>query len=335
MATVFEALPGIEVAVPDVIRTLADIWELDRRDAGPGAPSAFRASQMNLLLHLGLGTSPEEGAERFCAAVRFAQRYPCRIVVLVPVEARSESAAPLQAKVFAECHIGPSRRSMTCCEAILLSYAWKTRAFLENHVSTLLETDLPLYYWPHHFVVGSRIGDYLFFTQAAKRILVDSAVEQPELVQAAWPRPEAVRDLVFARLLPVRQALGQFLGAYAPADLVEGLTAVEVSAAPAYRAEGRVLARWMSDRIAACQAAAGRTAETAPPLMTRDCPADAPHCFRVEWRYAGTSKSFRWTADLASGLAETEADFGGGRLRLPTTIKLLSEEAALAEAMFF
>ena len=40
---------------------------------------------MNLVLHLGREVSPEQARERFEVAVRFAQRYPSRIIVLLPL----------------------------------------------------------------------------------------------------------------------------------------------------------------------------------------------------------------------------------------------------------
>jgi hypothetical protein len=37
---------------------------------------------MNLVLMFGAGVSPEDAQARFDEAIRFAQRYPCRLVIL-------------------------------------------------------------------------------------------------------------------------------------------------------------------------------------------------------------------------------------------------------------
>ena len=55
----------------------------------------------------------------------------------------------------------------------------------------------------------------------------------------------------------------------------------------------------------------------------------------IDFAYAGGAKFLRWRADIASGHATFEADFGGGRTHLGAGVSLLRPEQALSEAMFF
>ncbi len=134
-----------------------------------------------------------------------------------------------------------------------------------------------------------------------------------------------MRDLAFARLLPVRQTIGQFLSAYAPAKIVDGLSAVTLSHQPAAAAEARVLAKWLQGRLADCGAK-----DITVELRER---ADGVS-FELDFSYTNTYH-FHWRGDLAHGSGHFEADFGTGKTTLPTAVSLLSPEAALGEAMFF
>jgi hypothetical protein len=60
----------------------------------------------------------------------------------------------------------------------------------------------------------------------------------------------------------------------------------------------------------------------------------APGAFALSFDYGG-GKSFTWTADMATGHATFDADFGTGRTVMPATAALLRQEDALSEAMFF
>jgi hypothetical protein len=323
---VYESLPGIDVPVGEVNRRLAELWETNAPQA-QGAPSAFRATQMNLLLHLGLSTTVEDAQQVFSTALCFAQRHPSRIVVLCPVD-MPEADVRLRARIFAECYVGASGREMSCCEAVVLSYARESRAFLESQVSTLIESDLPLVYWPHAFELGSRIRHYLFFAEGAQRVVVDSSTDNQDLVRAAWPKPDAVRDLASCRLLPVRQALGQFLSGFEPARLAAGLRTVHIRAPATLQAEARALLEWTRVRLAAC----GATISQAPDYRVET--AEGADVLDVTWeRHDG--RALAWSADFAQARFTAEADFGTGHVQASGPVRLLAPDAALAEAVFF
>jgi hypothetical protein len=327
MADVFTALPGIEVPVGEISRSLARLWD-GEEDGEAGAPSEFRASQMNLVLHIGLPTTPADGLAQFDGALRFTQRYPARILVLCP---RAEGGADLtmRAKIYSECFIGRSQREMSCIEAVILTYPQENRQFLEDQVSILIEADLPIYYWVHRMSQVHKIGSYQWLLRNSRRCLMDTGISTPEARTYPWPRPDGFRDLVHARLLPVRQSIGQFLSGYEPRTIVRGLREVRVAGGAGFEAEARVLLDWVWIRLELCGAPAKGGAERA----ARKVAPGATSSLELAFAY-DDGRHFLWRADFAQGSAYFESTIGGGRQTLPMTTGLLATEAALDEAIF-
>lgn len=324
--TVFAALPGIEVPVADMRRALEQIWESDE-PAGRDAPSEFRASQLNLVLHFGLPTTPPEAAAQFDLALRFAQDHPCRVLALVPL-ADAPATAPLQAKLYSQCFIGSARNEMSCTEALVLAYPQESRGYIADLASTLIEPDLPVYYWAHHFSACHKVADYQYLLRTARRFVFDTALVPEEALTYPWPRPETVRDLAAARLLPVRQLLGQHLSGIEPGRLADGLERVVVRATPELRHEGRALLAWARDALVRCGAPV-TLAGAQEPLPAGPAPELALDFDYTAGRY------FRWRADFVMGAAGFDADFGRGRELHCTPARLASPVLALGEALLF
>lgn len=318
----FDALPGLEVPVDRIRRSLAELW---REDGGAAPVDDAKATQINFVLHLGLATTPEDAVHQFRTVVRLAQRYPARVVVLCPLH-RDAPGPLIRAKVYGECFLGRTAADRRCVEFVMLSYSRAARPYLEDQVSTCLSTDLPLYYWAHAFADSSRIADYRFLLGRSRRVLIDSACSPRDALTYPWPNPSAIRDLAYCRILPVRQGVGQFLAAYPAGALAGDLREVLVGHGAEFAAEARALAGWLGRRLAACGAGPG-TVE----IRTEAGPAG----LGIDFNYAGGAKFFRWRGSPAAGHADFEADFGGGRTRLGAALALLRPEAALSEAMFF
>jgi hypothetical protein len=249
--------------------------------------------------------------------------------VLCPLLA-DVSEPVMRAKIFGECFLGKSKADKRCVEFVMLSYSRSARPFLENQVSISLSTDLPLYYWAHRFSASGRLADYRYLLSRAKRVLIDSAIAPPDALTYPWPNPSATRDLVYSRLLPVRQSIGQFLAAYAPKTLADGLKSVTISHAPAVAAEARVMQGWLQRRLAACG-----LQPSAVTFTVSEWPAGENGSLALHFIYANPERYFRWRGDLATNHALFEADLGTGRTRLPAAVSLLAPEQALSEAMFF
>ena len=330
MPSIFDALPGIEVPVGSIAHSLAQMWT-DNAAGGRPAPEAddAKATQVNVVLHLGLNTTPEDAARQFDIVLKFSQRYPSRVVVLCPL--LTDVPEPqMRAKIFGECFLGKSKSDKRCVEFVLLSYSRSARPYLENQVSISLSTDLPLYYWAHRFSASGRLADYRYLLSRANRVLLDSAIAPPDALTYPWPNPSATRDLVYSRLLPVRQSIGQFLAAYAPERLVDGLRTVTLSHARTLAAEGRVMLGWLRRRLEACGAPAPRVEWNVAPFES-----EAKGSLGVTFAFAQGERFFRWSGNLSAGDALFEADFGSGRTRLAAAVSLLPPENALSEAMFF
>lgn len=325
MSSNFDALPGLEVPVDRIRRSLADLW---REDADAAVAEDAKATQVNFVLHLGFATTPEDAVTQFRTVVRFAQRYPARVVVLCPLHGDVPGPV-IRAKVYGECFLGRTASDRRCVEFVMLSYTQGARPFLESQVSICLSTDLPLYYWAHGFSESARMADYRYLLGRSKRVLLDSARAPADALTYPWPNPSAIRDLAYCRVLPVRQGVGQFLAAYAPDVLASGLRGVTVSHGGSLAAEAKVLAGWVGRRLAACGIKPGSVEARLEDRGERE------GGLGLDFAYAGGAKFLRWRADIASGHATFDADFGGGRTHLGAGVSLLRPEQALSEAMFF
>src|SRR4051812_17745487 len=117
MSAIFDVLPGIEVPVGEISKSLAAMWATT---AASGAPALeaddAKATQVNFVLHLGLNTTAEDAAVQFQTVVAFSKRYPSRIVVLCPQADGEAGAFEMRAKIYAECHLGKSKSDKRCVE---------------------------------------------------------------------------------------------------------------------------------------------------------------------------------------------------------------------------
>jgi glucose-6-phosphate dehydrogenase assembly protein OpcA len=327
MPGIFEALPGMDVPVSSISRGLAQMWAAEAT-AGKPAPDSdhAKATQVNFVLHLGLNTDAEDAVRQFDIAVRFSKKHPSRVVVLCPLKS-DEGITDMRAKVYGECSIGKTKDDTRCCEFVMLSYPRSARSHMESQVSICLSTDLPLYYWAHRFSQAAKLGDYQYLLKTARRVLIDTATSPPDTETFQWPKPENVRDLAFARLLPVRQSIGQFLSKYPAAAIAANLTGVELRYGTGLAAEGKALLAWAGKRLAACGA------KEVTRRLTAD-PARGERALALAFTYSD-AKQFRWEADLAASQSHFEADYGAGKLTVPATVSLMAPENALGEAMFF
>jgi hypothetical protein len=352
MSEIFTALPGIEVPVGGIAKGLAQMWADTeaRGGAAPGSDDA-RAMQANFVLLLGFGTTPDDALTQFQSVVRFSQRYPSRVVILCP-QREGDGMPEMRAKIYGECFLGKSKADKRCVEFVILSYPHAAREHLENQVSVCLSTDLPLYYWVHRFTSCARVAGYRYLLSRASRVLFDSATAPADALTFAWPRSEIVRDLANARLLHVRQSLGQFLSRYPAEVLAKDLKVVVLDYDPQFLAEARVLLAWTRERLEGCGAGGVEFKLLTPQTPARHFSFSLTFAYLTEemrLAYATAAgekrkpanvpplaeKFFSWEADLATGYAQFDANFGTGRTTLPASVSLLPPETALSEAMFF
>lgn len=328
--TSFDLLPGQVIHISDLGPTLSKMWSAQKLP-GDKMPSEFRASQMNVVLHLGMQTSPEEVQERFDTVIKLGQKYPCRIIVLCPM-GRERSDALLEGKLFSQCYIGNDMREMCCIEAVIVGYPTREAGFLSDTISVFLENDLPTYHWFNRVPAERIRQNHMDFVKHTTRVIYDSSVEDEDFTDIAWPRPEAAIDLAHARILPVRQNIGQFLSSFEPRALAEDLTGVRVRHSERRRGEGRNLLSWAQTALEGCAEAS--TIKCAADFEASQTNAEAENCLEVEFSYS-SQKHFLWTHKTGNDEAAVTADFGTGRISVPLQVQFLQGEKALSEALFF
>ncbi len=331
-----DTLPGMRMPVSDVIPTLAQMW----RPGDPAEaenPTEFHASKLNLILHFGLETTGQEALEIFQTAIQFSINHPSRIIVLCPVEThRGEEI--LEGKLFSQCFLGPGKRNVSCCDALILGYPTAESGFLENQVSIWLESDLPTYHWFHRVPVRAIRESYLSFVESFRRVVFDTSIEKDSYKQINWPALVCPSDLAYARTLPFRQSIGQFLSRFEPKLLVDGLQIVKVSYTPSFDGEAAGLLCWQDACLKSCgfpEANMRDRKEESFQMKPVDEEKEGAILLRIDWNYLDGEKYFSWKIPKSENTASIEADFGLGRHSIHSPLNLLDPEKALAEALFF
>ncbi len=305
------------------------MWQSDAPDAE--LPTDFRASQMNLLLHFGKKVTPTEAREKFDIAVDFAQRYPCRIIIICTDTSADSSERPLEAKFHSECFLGADLRKMCCVEVLMLAYHVDQKNFMDNQVSVWLENDLPTYCWYVRMPMLRMKERFAPFLSRCRRMVYDSTIEADDYTAIDWSNITVVQDIANARILPLRQAIGQYLSAYSPAVIVDGLTHICIRYCATQRGEARCLRDWFRECLEQCiiQAKLPKR-ELLIELTIVDCKELA---LEVSCEYSN-GKHFFWRLEHACDYASLSSNFGGGLVKQCVPVQLLSAEKALTEALF-
>lgn len=330
MGTVFDAIPGMELPVSEVVSTMAKLWDYEPIK-GHAAPSEFRASQMNLILHLGYGTTTVEAKRLFHTLNEFAHGYPSRIIILCPTPSEHPDTL-LTGKLYSECYIGRTMRDMRCCEILTLGYDINAPKYLENQVSIWLENDLPTYYWTHRLPPERLNGIYKNFIRLCKRRVYDSSVEGRGF-RRKLDDSEGFRNLSYARLLPVRQTIGQVLSGFTPETLIDNLVSVSLKCSSRYYPEGGALSHWIYDCLVGCSHVTGSELSF-DEVLVESVAGDVSHDFDLNFVYCD-KKSLRFESVISSRSATLKGVMDRGDFSYVLRSGLLSPEATLAEAIFF
>ncbi len=329
MASILDSLPGVPMPISKISRHLREMWKGDENSQS-AAPSEFRASQLNLIIHLGWKTTPEEASRIFNTAIEFTQRHPGRIIILAPsTDAVDETT--LDGKLFTQCYIGESLREMCCCEALLLEYASDEPRSLFNQVSIWLESDLPIYHWFHRIPVKAVKNKYLVFVKTAKRILYDSAIELDDYTEIPIPDEWRIRDLADARMLPIKQSIGQVLSTFDANLIIDGLQSITVRADEQNLANAKQLKNWLKRCLDNTDGF--EELDPKPKIEIADFQSEEKS-MEVDFHYNNQQK-FHWKL-CKSGIEAVSETFLGNRAgEHKATFRNAGAESVLAEAVFF
>lgn len=313
--------------VAEVTQALARMWDGEGED---NILSKTHATQVNLILHIGDTASIDAALECFQTAVSFAQNYPCRIIVICPLENAEHNA--MSAKLYSQCFIGSDLRETCCCEALILAHREQDYTFLDSQVSTWLEPDLPIYYW-FHGVSPKLICDHLRFLRHCNRIIFDSSAESLDCSLYNWPKPDNLQDLAKARILPWRQSIGQILSGSNPQTLIEGLTKVEIRHSYSLKAEAKCLMEWMQKSLNSCYKASHMKSPMEVKCEVTDIHED--NLIQIEWSYETFEKSFFWEHEVktSNGIIKIQMPLQSAVENI--YVRDLKPHQVLSEAFYF
>ena len=329
MLDTFKQLPGEKMSLENLAEVLQKMWD-SPQDAGH--PRQFRASQLNLVAYLAVGTSPEAARHCFDSAIEFARHYPCRVIFLLP---SGEKTGCLNAKLFSECYLDASR-AHCCIEALLLEFPESYMPFLDDQLSLWIENDLPLYAWLHH-VRAEEVATLPWrFLKDSRQLVWDSSLPKPptpdSLEKVPFDKlPRHCVDLAFTRLLPLRQSLGQVLSNLDPLLLAEKIDQVKLRSVSCRASEAAWLLHWFVHCLKACAAQGGLRWSGRFKL-----PEEPPAWGQLELLVLGRGEVLlRYGVDFEKGTGELKGRLGNRQLSSKVLIPPLTTFHQLAEAFFF
>lgn len=294
------------------------------------APAQFRASQLNLIIQIGLKTPIAEAEAVFATAIQFTQKHPGRIIILCPTQ-NPEQLETLNGKLFSQCYIGESQREMCCCEALILEYSPDDPRSLFNQVSIWLESDLPVYHWFHRIPLKYVKNRHLNFVKNSKRVLFDSQIETDDYSEIPTPDPWRIRDLADARMLPVKQSIGQILSTFEEQAIIKGLTGIKLLCEAEDQANAVQLSKWLHVCLSATE---GYSQMELKPGIEIESRTDPQKGIEVIFEYSN-DQEFSWAMSKNGNYAYTRAIVGGCSNRHCITLRKNDPETVLAEAIFF
>jgi|TARA_B110000438_G_scaffold285389_1_gene315432 hypothetical protein len=332
MSALIHALPGLEMSVSELTVQTGQMWE-ELATADGGQSSDFRAWQMNLFLHFGSKTPVEEAKACFDQAIAFGQVYPCRIIVLSERDDGEGEGGELQGKLFSQCYLGKNFRDLCCCEALMLSYPKGLDELVAVQCSLWLETDLPVHYWIHRMeptVVEANFGTIL---KLARRVVYDRSIEADASDGFDGLSCRRVHDITYARLLRIRQTIGQLVSAFQPVELVEGLESVQIESVDALKAEAHVLVQWVGRALERCFKVA--KLENVIEVGSALIPETSEGSIILRFTYADESKSLIWSYNNTTKVGLFKAEFPTVSVSQPVHLEPVGDVQVLAEAFFF
>lgn len=312
-------------------QTLSKTWTI--KDTKQQSKTSY-ASQMTLVLFSGPDLDDASATRLLDTLAAFSKNYPCRVLWML-LEEKIEDTWSVRAKLQAYSHLSTNTGG-TCCEIIMLECSVKLdRQFLTGLLSTCIHTDLPVYFW----IQQMRAEHLHCIPQDIKPLrctVIDSSKELQllELLKKTLPPTSIFKDLAYARSLPTRQAIGQFLSSYAPATLIKDLEGVTIEFEESKSGEAHHTLEWARHCIETCAEQAGHSVKTVFFKKISLSEKDANCALKLNFSYS-SDKSFQWSCCEAQGLATIEAKLDSTARSYALPLRPVAPAWALADALFF
>ena len=167
-----------------------------------------------------------------------------------------------------------------------------------------------------------------------RRTIFDSSYEEEDLTLLDWPDPNLLEDLAKARLLPVRQVLGQYLSSYDSEDLRCCLKKVTIRHIDTMCGEAWQLINWIKGCLTTCRSLKEAGAIPIKYQIERITDLGAEESLSLNFNYSD-SREFKWRKLSDGPIGEIESSIGGKLEKISTRIEPLSAHQMIAEALFF
>lgn len=185
-----------------LLKDLAALWEdLGRTDA-EGSSGVIRACAMTLIA----AVDCEDDAKGVTETIgQLMHEHPSRAIVLCI----GSGAAPITARVFAQCWLPLGGRKQICCEQIEISAGVDLVPDLPKLLLGITVPDLPVVLWSRSPSLCANASFAKLFPMADKLIFDSERFDDAAAGLALVKRVENSADLAWARLTPWRETVAQ------------------------------------------------------------------------------------------------------------------------------
>jgi hypothetical protein len=165
-------------------------------------------------------------------------------------------------------------------------------------------------------------------------VLFDGEIEGDSYDGIPWPDSSRVGDLAYARALPLRQHLGQFISGFPKEDLVDGLQSLNFRYTKGMRRKAMLLMQWHRRALEKCFP---RTADIDSVVFTFEqlVLEHSDSCLEIAWQYRSGDRHLSWEYNRSRKSGMIRASMPSGNFEHPLHIEPLKPESSLSEAMFF